>query len=221
MDLCSAVNSCVLARSCPTLTPTDCSPPASSAHGISQARILEWVSLPSSRGASRPRDQIQVSCLSCVTSKFFTTKPLEKPVCGLINFSPKNYPHTLWSIMGIPQNAQILQSPYILERPAKIWDPRSWFKAEILFQPVGGKDTEGKWAESRACLQRKLQAPTSMCACAPKASDLWGWAQKALGTHAWNFKWFLKKLKIELPYDPAIPLLAMYLDKNIILKDAC
>ena len=46
------------------------------------------------------------------------------------------------------------------------------FKAEIPLQPVGGKDTEGKWAESRAYLQRKLQAPTSMCASAPKPSDL-------------------------------------------------
>ena len=30
--------------------PTNCSPPASSAHGILQARILEWVAMPSSRG---------------------------------------------------------------------------------------------------------------------------------------------------------------------------
>ena len=32
---------------------------------------------------------------------------------------------------------------------------------------------------------------------------------------------FLKKLKIELPYDPAIPLLGIYLDKTIIQKDTC
>ena len=32
---------------------------------------------------------------------------------------------------------------------------------------------------------------------------------------------FLKKLKIELPYDPAIPLLGIYLEKTIIQKDAC
>ena len=30
----------------------DCSPPGSSVHGISQARILEWVASPSSRGSS-------------------------------------------------------------------------------------------------------------------------------------------------------------------------
>ena len=36
--------------------PMDCSPPGSSVHGILQARILEWVDIPSSRGSSPPRD---------------------------------------------------------------------------------------------------------------------------------------------------------------------
>ena len=34
----------------------DCSLPGSVAHGISQAGILEWVAISSSRGSSRPRD---------------------------------------------------------------------------------------------------------------------------------------------------------------------
>ena len=37
--------------------PIDCSPPGSSVHGILQARRLEWVAMPSSRGSSRPRDR--------------------------------------------------------------------------------------------------------------------------------------------------------------------
>ena len=38
----------------------------------------------------------------------------------------------------------------------------------------------------------------------------------------WRSVWrFLKKLKIELPYDPAIPLLGIYPDKTIIQKDTC
>ena len=41
-----------------------CSPSSSSVRGISQARILEWVAMPSSRGSSRPRYQTRVSCLS-------------------------------------------------------------------------------------------------------------------------------------------------------------
>ena len=39
-----------------------CSPQASSAHGILQERILEWVATPFSRRSSQPRDQTQVSC---------------------------------------------------------------------------------------------------------------------------------------------------------------
>ena len=53
-------------QSCPTpCNPMDCSPPGSSVHGILQARILEWVAILSSRGYSRPRDQTQVSYVSC------------------------------------------------------------------------------------------------------------------------------------------------------------
>ena len=34
--------------------PMDCSPPGASVHGIFQARILEWITMPSSRGSSKP-----------------------------------------------------------------------------------------------------------------------------------------------------------------------
>ena len=55
---------CVHAQSCPSLCdPMDCSPPGSSVHGISQARILEWVAISCFRGSSWPTDWIQVSCL--------------------------------------------------------------------------------------------------------------------------------------------------------------
>ena len=40
----------------------DCSPPGFSVHGILQARIREWVTMPSSRGSSQPRDQICIFC---------------------------------------------------------------------------------------------------------------------------------------------------------------
>ena len=49
-------------QSCPTpCDPMDCSLPGSSVHGILQARILEWVAIPFSRGSSQPSDQTQVS----------------------------------------------------------------------------------------------------------------------------------------------------------------
>ena len=57
-----------------------CSPPGSSVHRISQARILEWVAMPFSRGSSQPRDRNHVSCLA---SGFFTFEPLGKPLVNL------------------------------------------------------------------------------------------------------------------------------------------
>ena len=62
---------CCVCSSRPTLCdPMDCnSPPGSSVHGLFQARILEWVAYPFSRGSSQPRNQIQVSCIA---GRFFT-----------------------------------------------------------------------------------------------------------------------------------------------------
>ena len=62
---------------CPPLwNPVDFSPPGSSVHGILQARILEEVAMPSSRGSSQPRDPTRVSG---ITGGFFTAKPPGKP----------------------------------------------------------------------------------------------------------------------------------------------
>ena len=47
----------------------DYSLPGSSVYGILQARILEWVAIPFSRGSSRSRDTTQISCIS---GRFFT-----------------------------------------------------------------------------------------------------------------------------------------------------
>ena len=50
----------------------DCSPSGSPVHGILQARILERVAMPSSRGSFRARDG---TCVSCIALGFFTTEP--------------------------------------------------------------------------------------------------------------------------------------------------
>ena len=56
---------CVLvAQSCMTLCdPMDCSLPAYSVYGIHQAKILEWVDIPCSRGSSQPGDRTHIACL--------------------------------------------------------------------------------------------------------------------------------------------------------------
>ena len=65
------------AQSCQTLCdPMDHSPPGSSVRGIFQARILEWVAIPFSRGSFQPRDQI---CVSYIAGQFFTVEPPGKP----------------------------------------------------------------------------------------------------------------------------------------------
>ena len=65
----------------PTLCdPMDCSLPGSSVHGILQARILEWVAMPSpSRRSSWHRDQTYVFCGSCIAGRFFSPEPPGKP----------------------------------------------------------------------------------------------------------------------------------------------
>ena len=64
--------------SCVTLCdPKDCSPPGSSVHGILQAKILDWVAVPTSRGSYWPRNRTLVSCGSCIAGIFFIT---EQPV---------------------------------------------------------------------------------------------------------------------------------------------
>ena len=58
------MDACVRAQSCFFATPWTVCPPGSSVHGILQAKILEWVAMPSSRGSSQPRDRTHISCTS-------------------------------------------------------------------------------------------------------------------------------------------------------------
>ena len=55
-----------VARSCPSL----CNPMDYTVHGILQARILEWVAIPFSRGSSQPTDPTQVPHIA---GRFFTS----------------------------------------------------------------------------------------------------------------------------------------------------
>ena len=73
------------ARSCLALCdPMDSSPPGSSVHGISQARILGLVATFYSKVSSWPRDLTQVSCIE---SGFCTTEPPEKSHSCIITTS--------------------------------------------------------------------------------------------------------------------------------------
>ena len=68
MSLRSSSLGCVftVAKLCSTLCgPMDCSPPGSSVHGISQARILKWVAISHSTGSFWTRGLACISCISC------------------------------------------------------------------------------------------------------------------------------------------------------------
>jgi len=58
--------------------------------------------------------------------------------------------------------------------------------------------------------------------CREKGTLLHCWQECSLVPPLWKTVWsFLQKLKMELPSDPEIPLLGIYLDKTIIQKDTC
>ena len=68
----------LFSHSCLTLCdPTNCSPPGSSVHGISQARIPEWTAISFSRGSFQCKDLTRVFCIA---GRFFTIWVTWKPI---------------------------------------------------------------------------------------------------------------------------------------------
>ena len=76
--------------------------PGSSVHGILQAKILEWVAIPFSRGSSQHRDRTQVSCIA---SRCFT-------ICASREASKEE---TKEEEAAIPAHSITKQSEYLAE----------------------------------------------------------------------------------------------------------
>ena len=90
----------LLTQSCLTLwDPMDCSLPASSVHGILQARILEWVAMSFSRGSSWLRDQTWVSCIA---GRFFTIWATKETRFLLRGISRMDWLGGKWESFGGP-----------------------------------------------------------------------------------------------------------------------
>ena len=73
--------------------PTDCSQSGCSVHGISQARILEWVAIPFSRGSSPPRDRTWVFCTAADS---LASEQPGKPVRPWLTFKLKIATTYIW-----------------------------------------------------------------------------------------------------------------------------
>ena len=87
-----------LLQSCLILCdPMNCSPQGSSVHGILQARILEWVVMPSSRGSSWPRDRTHISYVYLHwQASSLQLAPPGKPFCRIVSnnfFFPVDKPY--------------------------------------------------------------------------------------------------------------------------------
>ena len=107
-----------ITQSCPTLFhPMDCNLPGSPDHGISQARILEWVAVPFSRGSSQSRDQTQVSLIA---GRFFTVwATREAPlICLAAAKSLQSCPTLCDPIDGSPSGSPV---PRILQARTLEW----------------------------------------------------------------------------------------------------
>ena len=124
-----------LLQSCPTLCDlTDCSPPGSSVYRVSQARTLEWVAMPSSKGSSWPRGWTCVSMSPAPADGFFITSTTwEVPR----NDYEKSTKYALWVRGGF-------RSTIILMRTFRISWLSHWARTNIWPQELRCK-CAGKW----------------------------------------------------------------------------
>ena len=108
-----------VAKLCPTLLwPHGLQPAKPPVHGLSQARILEWVAISSSRGSSWPRDWTHVSCVSCTAGRLFTTEPLGKPIIIIPEFiclNPLLLCQILEGITATPAPTTVLDASQVLD----------------------------------------------------------------------------------------------------------
>ena len=72
--------------------------PGSSVHGIVQARTLEWVTMPFSKGSSQPRDRIHVSYVSCIGRRVLDHSTAGKPsilyIASIVYICQSQFPNS-------------------------------------------------------------------------------------------------------------------------------
>ena len=112
-----------VAQSCPTL----CDPMDYTAYGILQARILEWVAFPFSRGSSQPRDRTQVFHIAdgsqnYISNAFFVNGQIK---CFVKSSNQKMYEHLFLLSWAFLQYYQVL-----------IDIPNFWVVQQVTFRKM-------------------------------------------------------------------------------------
>ena len=131
---------CVLVpHSCPALcSPMGCSTPGSSVHGILQARILERVTIPFSRGSSWPRDWAQVSCSA---GWFFTKSPGKPSQVVLLVKNPPANAGDIRNVGSIPGFGRSLGRGNGTNSSVRAWRI-PWTEPLVGYSPWGSKDSD-------------------------------------------------------------------------------
>ena len=125
--------------------PIDCSPPGSSVHGITPARLLEWVAISFSRGSSRPRGGTCVSCIGKQILYDWTTREA-------LSYGGERHQWTNQKVLEVISQWKLIWG--IGESQVGRCHWRRLRKSATRCRP--GKD--GKhWGGSRGCLRRIVQ----------------------------------------------------------------
>ena len=108
-------------QSCLTLWESvDYSVPASSIHGIFQARILEWVAISFSRGSSWPRDQTQVCRITGRLFIIWDTREV-----------PKLYLFNVYNLMSLKTTLPFMTITKIYSRNVNCFSVAIWEQSEF------------------------------------------------------------------------------------------
>ena len=129
--MCVCVCVCVCVCAVTLLRPILC-PDSFSVHGISQARILEWVAIFFSRGSSITRNWTHDSCVSCLAGGFFTTEPPGKPYMLSIFGQKKSW---LWPryLVVLAQFLPPIQPNFPEDLYGKAYNHPSWWPQFYLW----------------------------------------------------------------------------------------
>ena len=144
---------CLVTHSYPTdCHPVDCSPPGSSVHGDSQARTLEWVAMPSSKGSCQPSDWTHISHIAGGLITIWATREAFRffafcywqpiPVCFLIEFHGQRslLHHRPWShrvrhewvtnTLNLKQMSKLSKFSLLIFKSGAMPGPFLWFYCE-------------------------------------------------------------------------------------------